>query len=163
MCKLLLVARCAVQATLLLSHQPFSPFLLKLINRVFVYQCASLFSVVSCFLDIRLKAFCFLCNKHLSPNLCAVQSNNVNESNVSKFTLICIFKDVKCIVRNSQRICIAFSVSPLLKRNLSSSISHVCVCITDNVQATWGLHMLPVWSKNLSKVKHCFLRCAKVC
>ena len=79
--KLLLAARCAVQ---LLFWFPTSPFLLKLFDSAFVYQCASLFSVVSCFLDIRLKAFCFLCNKHLSPNLHAVQSNNVNESNVSK-------------------------------------------------------------------------------
>lgn len=92
-----------------------------------MYQCASLFCVVSCFLDISLKAFFFLCNTHLTPSLCAVQPNNVNESSVLKLTWTCIFKYVKCIIRNSQRMCIAFSIFPFLKWNLSSSTSHVCV------------------------------------
>lgn len=57
--KWLLAALCAAQIRFWF---PTRSFLLKL----FVYQNASLFSVRSHFLDILLKACCFLCNKLVS-------------------------------------------------------------------------------------------------
>lgn len=61
-----MVACSSLQALQLCFCFHIRSLLLKLFISAFVYQCASLFSVGSCFLDIQLKACCFLCNELVS-------------------------------------------------------------------------------------------------
>lgn len=129
--------------------------------------CWSFLSVLLCIsvpvyflLDLLFLTYCwkFVASSviNLSPNV--IQSNNVNASTVSKFTWICIFKDVKHSIKNSQRVCAAFFNFSIAEMKPQQQ-QHIRMCI---LHITCAGNMRSD-QKNLGTVKYCFLRCGWVC
>lgn len=114
---------------------PTSSFLLKLFVSAFVYQCASLLSVGSCFLDIQLKACCFLCNKHVSKCYTVQQCEC---KHCFKIHMNMYFKDVKHSIKTAKECVLLFQFLHCWNETAAAA-SHMYVHITHNMCRQLGV------------------------